>query len=248
MRRFSRRRLLAGLLVVGGGLAMGGCEPAGGEGAARPLAQEIVVWLRDQNDDARRVFADRIVPSIERRAPGLRLRVEWKSWDERVLEAAVGGGEGSPDVFQFGYGDAVGLAVGGAVTDLAGRWAGWGAGGDFFAACRAAVWWQGAMVGVPTACAPWTVFWRRDLLDEIGVGEMPTTWEETVEMARRAKTIENGVLRREGMNPPTVDEVLSLFMSVSGRPVVAGGRSQLNSADGRLVLRYAIDRWRGVTR
>ena len=223
---------------------MGGCEPADGEGAARPLAQEIVVWLRDQNDDARRVFADRIVPSIERRAPGLRLRVEWKSWDERVLEAAGGGGEGSPDVFQFGYGDAVGLAVGGAVTDLAGRWAGWGAGGDFFAACRAAVWWQGAMVGVPTACAPWTVFWRRDLLDEIGVGETPTTWEETVEMARRAKTIENGVLRREGMNPPTVDEVLSLFMSVSGRPVVAGGRSQLNSADGRLVLRYAIDRWR----
>jgi|GEM_PF-3241187 len=242
MGRFSRRRLLAGV-VVGGGLAVGGCSPLGGEGPARPVTQEIVVWLRDQNDDARRVFADRIVPSIERLAPGLRLRIEWKSWDGRVLDAAVGGGEGSPDVFQFGYADAVGLAAGGGVTDLTSRWAGWGAGGDFVAACRAAVWWQGAMVGVPTGCAPWTVFWRRDLLEEIGVQDTPTTWEETLEVARQAKMIENGVLRREGMNPPTADEVLSLFMSVSGRPVVVGGRSQLNSADGRMVLRYVIDRW-----
>ena len=98
-------------------------------------------------------------------------------------------------------------------------------------------------MGVPTACAPWTVFWRRDLLEEVGIRETPTTWEETVEVARKAKTIENGILSREGLNPPTVDEVLSLFMSVSGRPVVEGGRSQLNSADGRLVLRYVTDRW-----
>ena len=243
MGRFSRRRLLAGAVVVGG-LVARGCEALGGSGSARPLAQEIVVWLRDQNDEARWVFTDRIVPSIERLVPGLRLRIEWKSGDAGVLDAAGGGGAGSPDVFQFGYADAVGLAEGGAVTDLTDRWAAWGTGSDFFAACRAAVWWQGAMVGVPTGCAPWTVFWRRDLLDEIGVEETPTTWEQTIEVARRAKSVENGVLRREGMNPPTADEVLSLFMSVSGRAVVVGGRSQLNSADGRLVLRYAIDRWR----
>ena len=32
-------------------------------------------------------------------------------------------------------------------------------------------------------------------------------------------------------------------MSVSGCPVVTAGRSGLNSAAGRLVFRYVIDRW-----
>ena len=45
MGRFSRRRLLAGA-VVGGPLAVGGCAPVGGNAPARPLTQEIVVWLQ----------------------------------------------------------------------------------------------------------------------------------------------------------------------------------------------------------
>ena len=200
------------------------------------------MWLRDQNADARRVFADRIVPAIEELVPGLQLRIVWKRWDAK-LPTATGEAGGMPDVVQFGYADAVRLVENGTAMDLTDRSAGGGAAGDFFAACRAAVWWQGNTVGIPTGCAPTTMFWRRDLLEELGVETVPTTWEETVEVARRAKSIENGILRREGMNPPTVDEVLSLFMSVSGRPVVARGRTLLNSADGRLVFRYVVDRW-----
>ena len=240
-RPLARRGLLA-LLGTGTGLALAGCASSAADDAARPRTGEIVVWLRDQNADARRVFAERIVPAIHELVPGLILTILWKRWN-LALPGAAGQTDAMPDIFQFGHTDAVSLLPGGLATDLTSHWAVWGAGADFFPASRAAAWWQGASAGIPTSSAPTTVFWRRDLLEQIGLDTVPTTFEETVEVARRAKSIDNGILRREGLNPPTVPEVLALFMSVSGRPVVTAGRSGLNSAAGRLVLRYVIDRW-----
>ena len=243
--RRSRRAFLAGLAGSALAAAPASCVPgpAGRAGSARPRTVAIQVWLLDKSAAAQRAFADRIVPDFRARFPWIVPEVTWRRWGRHLEEveslAALG-----PDVFQFGYADSPSVALRSLALPLDGLWSAWGAASDFFPACAAAPVWDGVRWGVPTGCAPTTVFWRTDILEEVGFTRLPRTWEDTMEVARKATVIEGGKLMREGMGPATADETMMLFMAIGGRPVVVKGRSALGDTDGRETLRYAVERWR----
>ena len=222
------------------------CTVPGTGGIQKPSGRvtEIMVWLADQNPHARRVFAERIVPAVEARLPHVRMFVEWNRWDTHLDKVAALALETlGPDIFQFGFADVIKVERRNLAEPLDDRTAAWVGWSDFFAPCRRATVWNDTTFGVPSLCAPMTVFWRLDLLEKIGVQSMPTTWEQTVEIGRKAASQDGLDALRQGMNPPTVNETLMLFRSIGGRPVVIDGRTQLNSAEGRETLRYQRARW-----
>ena len=78
--------------------------------------------------------------------------------------------------------------------------------------------------------------WRADILEEISISDPPETWQDFVEAVGKMTKIEGGRLEREGMAPPDSQEHHAWFMEITSSPIIIGGKSELNRADGRTTM------------
>jgi multiple sugar transport system substrate-binding protein len=120
-----------------------------------------------------------LLPDLERRRPGLRVRVQqipWSAAHEKLLTAFVGGA--MPDVLQVGTTWLPELVALGAVEPLDDRLARSGAvrAADYFPGILAANVIDGVTYGVPWYVDTRLFFYRTDLLAAAGFARPPTTW------------------------------------------------------------------------
>jgi multiple sugar transport system substrate-binding protein len=124
-----------------------------------------------------------LVPEFERRAPGVRVRVQqipWTAAHEKLLTAYVG--DAMPDVVQVGVTWLPELVALGALAPL-----GAPATDDEFPGIAAATAIDGVRYGIPWYVDTRLLFYRRDLLRAAGWDRPPATWPEWVAAMERLK-------------------------------------------------------------
>jgi len=131
-----------------------------------------------------------LVPTFERRTPGIRVRVQqipWSAAHEKLLTAYVG--DAMPDVFQAGNTWIPELVALGAIDKLDERIQRSSAvqPDDYFAGILDTNVLDGATYGVPWYVDTRLLFYRTDLLRRVGYSQPPRTWAEWLEQMARVK-------------------------------------------------------------
>ena len=132
----------------------------------------------------------RLVPEFERRAPGIRVRVQqipWSAAHEKLLTAYVGGV--MPDIFQVGNTWIPEFAALEALEPLNARMAGSAAvvAPDYFPGILDANVIDGTTYGAPWYVDTRLLFYRTDILQQVGYLEPPETWEQWLDVMLRIK-------------------------------------------------------------
>lgn len=131
-----------------------------------------------------------LVPEFERRTPGIRVRVQqvpWSAAHEKLLTAYVG--DAMPDVFQAGNTWIPELVALGAIDALDEhiRRSSVVQAEDYFAGILETNVLDGATYGVPWYVDTRLLFYRTDLLRQVGYSQPPRTWAEWLEQMARVK-------------------------------------------------------------
>ena len=131
-----------------------------------------------------------LVPEFERRTPGVRVRVQqipWSAAHEKLLTAYVG--DAMPDVFQAGNTWIPELVALGAIDALDERIRRSSVvrADDYFAGILDTNVLDGATYGVPWYVDTRLLFYRSDLLRQVGYSQPPRTWAEWLEQMARVK-------------------------------------------------------------
>ncbi len=137
---------------------------------------ELVVWAMGSEGEA----VAKLVPAFTRDHPDIRVRVQsipWSAAHEKLLTAFVG--ESLPDVFQAGNTWLPELRELGAIDAIDARLDASGtlARADFFPGVLDTNVLEGQTWGVPWYVDTRVLFYRNDLLAEVGIREAPATWD-----------------------------------------------------------------------
>jgi len=162
----------AGLLVA---LVLAVTASACSDGGERD--DTVVFWAMGAEAEA----AEAVLAGFREQNPGIPVRVQkvpWSAAHEKLLTAYVGGS--MPDVFQLGNTWVPELATLGALEPLDERVAGSKdvAREDFFPGVLEANVVDGRLVALPWYVDTRLLFYRRDLLERVGVAAAPRSWEE----------------------------------------------------------------------
>ncbi|MFN2378360.1 MAG: sugar ABC transporter substrate-binding protein [Candidatus Binatia bacterium] len=137
----------------------------------------VVFWAMGAEAEA----AEAVLAGFREQNPGIPVRVQkvpWSAAHEKLLTAYVGGS--MPDVFQLGNTWVPELATLGALEPLDDRVAGSRdvQREDFFPGVLEANVVDGRLVALPWYVDTRLLFYRRDLLERVGVAAAPRSWEE----------------------------------------------------------------------
>ncbi len=166
----------AAFVFLLGGIAATGCR--------RDDAAVVEFWAMGREGEV----VQALVPEFERRAPGVRVRVQqipWSAAHEKLLTAYVG--DAMPDVVQVGLTWLPELVTLGALAPLDAPAAGSESGRDEFPGIADAVTIDGVRYGMPWYVDTRVLFYRRDLLRSAGYADPPATWAAWVEAMERLK-------------------------------------------------------------
>lgn len=76
---------------------------------------------------------------------------------------------------------------------------------------------DGSQYGVPYRVGGYVIYYRSDLLDDLGYTEFPTTWPEFIELGRLLKTDNRSGAVQMGTNPEVAVEFISYLYAHNGR-------------------------------
>lgn len=200
----SRRTFLKYAGFTGMVLGLAACQPAvapspGGAaeaGAAAPAVQpvKLLVTMVDYFDSTKEALEQQILPAFAEIHPEITVDINYTAWNKynEELTTAFAGGV-TPDLMQggaifvpqFAYRDWI-LPLNDFI-ETAGEW-NWE---DFMPSTRDDVTINGQVLAVPYRLDVRTLWYRRDVLEEVGYTAPPATWDEIREIAAAA-TIHNG--------------------------------------------------------
>jgi multiple sugar transport system substrate-binding protein len=169
----------AALALLAAALSFSAC------GRARDAGSTVELWALGREGE---VVAG-LMPELERRVPGLRVRVQqipWSAAHEKLLTAYVG--DAMPDVFQVGNTWIPEFVALNAVEDL-GEWIGASksvAAGDFFPGILDANVIAGRTYGMPWYVDTRLLFYRSDLL-QAADRSAPRTWDDWMDAMAAVK-------------------------------------------------------------
>ncbi len=149
-------------------------------------ATTIEFWAMGREGEV----VQKLVPEFERRTPGVRVRVQqipWSAAHEKLLTAYVGGA--MPDVFQAGntwIPELVALAAVDRLDERIARSASVRR-DDYFGGILDTNVLDGATYGVPWYVDTRLLFYRADLLRQVGYAQPPATWAAWLEAMTRLK-------------------------------------------------------------
>ena len=229
-----RRALLTGLTAAATA-PLAGCAREGGPTVLR-------FWAMGRESEV----AAELIAGFERENPGVRVKVEqlpWTAAHEKLVTAFAG--DATPDLAQVGNTWLPEMQALGALEPLEAWLARTPsvAAEDYFAGIWATNAPGGQRVGLPWYVDTRLLFVRQDLLQRVGVREMPQDWAAwAVAMAR---------LRAGGMATPLLlptnefEPLLALALQQPGEVLREGGRyGNFASADFRRALAFYAERFR----
>ncbi|MFF4033828.1 ABC transporter substrate-binding protein [Streptomyces sviceus] len=252
----SRRRFLAatGALSLGAALtACGGGDPGGSAGSTKPVGQADIdkamktptqltfwTWVPDIQQE---------VALFEQKYPAIKVKVVNAGQGVThytKLRTALKAGSGAPDLAQIEY-QAIPTFT---ITDSLLNLSPYGASAlkDKF------VDWTWGQVGgpdgevwaIPQDTGPMGMLYRKDIFDRHGI-EVPTTWDEFAEAARKLHKADPDVyLTNLAANEPAAWH--GLLWQAGAKPYATSGKSTLTVDVDDAVSRKLADYWGGLAR
>jgi multiple sugar transport system substrate-binding protein len=172
-----RRGLICLLLVL-----LQGC------GSSEDQTVTLDLWTMGKEGEV----VQELIPAFERQHPGLKVRIQripWSAAHEKLLTAYAG--DALPDVFQLGNTWIPEFVALRAIEPLDSRLAGSASvkREDFFPGILATNVLEGETYGVPWYVDTRLLFYRKDILEQVGFSKPPKTWEEWLKAMGRVKTL-----------------------------------------------------------
>ncbi|NMM94132.1 ABC transporter substrate-binding protein [Bifidobacterium oedipodis] len=99
------------------------------------------------------------------------------------LDNAIEAGSGAPDVAQVEYYALPQYAIKGNLLDITDKTSGYDS--FYTPGTWASVQWGGKVYGLPMDSGPMALFYNKEVFDKAGVTEVPTTWDEYYEAAKK---------------------------------------------------------------
>ncbi len=173
--------------------------------------EAITVWItngRDQSNVLKALVDDVFTPTT-----GIPVNVKLVQ-QTNVLNATLAG-TGPDVVLQMPQGDPVNYALRNAAEPLS-QFAGWEeVAAQYPDSAKAPYWYDGQLYGLPMTHVYNVMFYRNDILDELGV-EAPNTWEELIDMlpTLQQNNLEVAIPSTERKFGNTMSPDLSSFMAL----------------------------------
>jgi ABC-type glycerol-3-phosphate transport system substrate-binding protein len=241
----SRRALFQ--QMAGGGAAAGAALAAAcasgrqsPPSAAALAPATLEVWYGAVNGLAVKPMEQVIAPTFTARFPQIKLELAQKNGLADLLVAAAAGAP--PALTYMGAATVVSAVQAGVALAIDDRMKQWGQKGDFLPAALDQATWKGQLWGMPVEAEPKTYFWRQDLLQQEGVRQLPTTFEESLDTIRRLTVVRDGAVVRHGFGLTQVMQEFFMGMRGLGLALARGGKSAFNGPDGLSMLQYQVDR------
>ena len=167
---------------------------AGSVNGLQATGETLTVWIMEgTNPDATPFFED-VTAAFEEQT-GATLDVQFVQWAEAKDRFATAiAGDTLPDVAELGTTWTPEYADAGVLTDLTARVEETGLGADFVPALVEAGTVDGATYGMPWYAGVRSIVYRTDVFEAAGITEMPTTWDELVEVGNAIKEAEPDML------------------------------------------------------
>jgi multiple sugar transport system substrate-binding protein len=175
IRSRQHRQIAAPILAA---LSLWGCSRT-------DVGTTVELWAMGREGE----IVERLLPELHRRHPEVNVRVQqvpWSAAHEKLLTAFVG--DAMPDVFQLGNTWLPELVALGAV-DRVDTWAGAAAIdlADYFPGILDTNRIDGALWALPWYVDTRLLFYRTDILADVGFNAPPRTWSAALEMMQRVK-------------------------------------------------------------
>ncbi|SFW83958.1 sugar ABC transporter substrate-binding protein [Amycolatopsis australiensis] len=172
-------------------LATAGCAGSSGSDTAAsssgnaPLSGTVTVWL--MTGSAPTTLTDALNKEFEAAHPGVKVKYEIQQWDgiQQKLTTALAGGT-PPDVIEVGNTQTPAFASQGVLTDLSGDKDSFN-GAQWLKGLAASGEYDGKTYGVPFYAANREVIYRKDMFEQAGITQPPTSNTEWLDAITKLK-------------------------------------------------------------
>lgn len=167
---------------------------AGSVNGLQATGETLTVWIMEgTNPDAGPFFED--VAAAFEEETGATLDVQFVQWAEAKDRFATAiAGDTLPDVAEIGTTWTPEYADAGVLTDVTTRVDEAGVGADLVPALVEAGTVEGALYGMPWYAGVRSIVYRTDVFEAAGITDLPTTWDELVEVGNAIKAAEPDML------------------------------------------------------
>jgi N,N'-diacetylchitobiose transport system substrate-binding protein len=180
---------------IGFGLALAVTAPALIGGTAKASSGEtLTVWIMEGTNPDATPFFEEVATAFQEQT-GAELDVQFVQWAEAKdrFSTAIAG-DSLPDVAELGTTWTPEYADAGVLLDVTERVEGTGLMADFVPALVEAGTVDGAMYGMPWYAGVRSIVYRTDVFEAAGITELPTTWDQLVEVGNAIKEAEPDML------------------------------------------------------
>lgn len=173
------------------GLTATACAPQTSDnGAGRDdMSGTLRVWLfQEVNNKPKEQVVDAAVAAFEKSHEGAEVEVEYIPVDTRAqrIKAAFNDPDSAPDVIEYGNTDTAGYVKDGGLADVSAEFGAWDEAKDTDPTARQSVTVDGKVYGAPLFVGVRALYYRTDVLGELGL-DVPTTQDELIATAKKIR-------------------------------------------------------------
>lgn len=223
-----RRLKITGVVALGAAVAVLSTSCSGGAGDDE---NTITVWTVTQEETQSTAMAD-LIEQFEAENEGVKVVIEERATDEmKNAMRQTAGTDAGPDVYRYweGYGLGGELVEADVSLDLTDYYEEYGWEERFTPAAMAGITQYDGFHGVPMIQAVEALYYNKTLFEEAGIADLPTTYDELVEVAQQLKDADITPIEFGG----TVNwHVMRLLDSLIETNCGAESGDELNTGDG----------------
>ena len=209
---------VTGAIAMLGSMAACGSSNASDGGSDSNGQTQITVWAWEPT-------LKNVVKKFEEKNPNIKVdlqNVGTNAKEYTQLDNAIQAGKGAPDVAQIEYYAIPQYAISDQLADITSKTSGYD--GFYTPGTWASVQWNKKVYGLPMDSGPMALFYNKEVFDKAGVTQVPTTWDEYYEAAKKIRATGSYITSDSG-DAGFYDSMVWL----------AGGQPFKTSSDGKTV-------------
>ena len=179
-----KARIIA-IVALGAALALvASTATAGTQGAARPTATKIVVWLQTDAENGWPTAVAAANNTFKAQHPGVDVEIQYQTWNDHLqkFDAALAAGT-APDVIEMGNTEMTKYMAAGAFARL--NASGYPNSKTWLGGLKQSVTYNGKLYGVPYYAGARAVIYRKDMYRAVGVKRPPTTYGQFLAVGKK---------------------------------------------------------------
>lgn len=245
---FSRRSVLLGAGAASAAIGVGACTgPSASQTTASDAAGgaggQLSLMLLGPTETLISHLNDNVLPAFKE-ATNYAVELQTSDWGSAFQKITTGAASNSlPDAFIIGGIWTAPLASRNVLMDLTARFADWDEADQFYDGMLADAKYQDTLYAIPFSADVRSGIYRTDLLEEAGVAELPTTWQEfraAAEAVRALGTVQSPIDWNLDNSIGLQQSFAQLFLQAGGEYFDADGNANFNSEAGRKALEFMV--------